>query len=140
MLVRVRGTAERINDTLFALNLPLPVLFLDDTNYTISLRSILLECSDGTYIPNYWSLQTTAIDKSAINPRQELAAFKSNGDLQQLMDEYLIHYEPTQKQEYKLQLTSVHTAEFVLVTLKKDLYLKVEAVEILLEFSRYARI
>ena len=133
MLVRVRGTVERFDNT-FKLNLALPVLYLDDTNYTIALRSIILDCADGEYIPNYWSLQTTAIDKCATNPRQELATFKSR------LNQSLIYCEPTQTQEYKLQITSFHTSEFLLVALKQDQYLKISSVEILLEFSRYARI
>lgn len=137
MLVRVRGTTERSDNT-FKLNLALPVLYLDDTNYTVALRSILLDCSEADYVPNFWSLQTTAIDKCATNPRQELATFKSQCNPE--LSDCLIYYEPTQKQEYKLQLTSLHTAEFALVALKQDLYLHIEAVEILLEFQRYARI
>ena len=138
MLVRVRGTVENCGDK-YKLNLALPVLYLDDTNYTIALRSILLHCVDGDFNPNYWSLQTTAIDKCATNPRQELAAFKSSCVLES-SDYCLVHYEPTQKQEYKLQITSVHTSEFVLVALKQDQYLKIREVELLLEFARYARI
>ena len=147
MLVRVQGTSERSGCD-YKLNLVLPVLYLDDTNYTISLRSIMMDCHKGAkvlgngFLDNYWSLKTTAIDRSATNPNQVMATFASDcqyNSSSAVVGDCLIIYEPSIKQEYKLQLTSFHTAEFVLTQFKEDL-LDIKAVEILFEFKKYARI
>ena len=140
MLVRVRGTATKIDKWTYKLDLALPVLYFDDNNYNISVRMVMLDCSFTHGIPTdqYWSLHSTAIDKSALNPRQELLTFVSN--YKQASGYNFVYYEPHIKRDYKLQIPSFHTSEFSLTTLKQNAALEINFVEILFEFSRYARI
>ena len=140
MLVRIRGTTEKIDGWNYRLNLDMPTVYFDNINYNISLRSIFVSLvfTDGVPTEQYWSLNTTMVDRCEINPRQEIATFVSNYSLES--DYHFVCYEPRIKQEYKIQFTSLHSSEFTLTTLKKDVDLEIEFVEILLEFSRYARI
>ena len=77
MLLRVRGTAKQIATIKFKLELDIPALYLVDADYNISLRMIMFELLLHTddHIPQqFWSLSTTAVDKSAVNPKQEIAS------------------------------------------------------------------
>ena len=59
------------------------------------------------------SLQCTLIDKSPFNPSQQLLfAFQSNES------DYLF-YSPTRAQEYKIQRSSLQSAQFSLITSEK---------------------
>ena len=140
MLVRLRGTATKIDGWDYQLNFDLPTIYFDNINYNISLRNIFIHCNfaDGMPVPQYWSLKTFMVDLCEVNPRQEIASFVSNYNPESNYS--FVYFEPNIKQEYKIQLTSLHGSEFVLSTLRKDLNLEIEFVEILLEFSRYARI
>ena len=140
MLVRLRGTATRVDDWTHKLNLQLPVIYLDSPNYNLCLRSIMLDCnfSHIEHSSQFWSLQTTMVDMTSTNPRQEIASFVSNYNPGSNYN--IVYFEPFIKQEYKIQLTELHSSEFFLHTLKKDADLEIDFLEILLEFSRYARI
>ena len=142
MLLRVRGTAKQIAINKFKLELDIPALYLVDADYNISLRMIMFELSlhSDEHIPHqFWSLSTTAVDKSAVNLRQEIASFYTPITLE---SDYkcLVYYEPSIKREYKIQLTSIHTAEFILTSYRSDATLEVLDTEILFEISRNARI
>lgn len=140
MLVKIRGNAEKIDGWTYRLNLKMPTLYFDNINYNISLRAIFvsLDFTDGVPSTKYWSLNTDMVDRCEINPFQEIASFVSNYNPESGYN--FVYYEPSIKQEYKIQLTSLHGSEFFLTTLKEDLDLEIEFIEILLEFSRYARI
>ena len=143
MLVRVKGRATKINRTDYKLDLDLPAVYFDNSNYTIALRSIFIGLlyDEEPYF-QYFSLKTTMVDRCNVNPDQVIATFVSNYTGSGYR---FVYYEPTQKQEYKIQLTSLNDSEFILSTLNEvDNYdreiLQIEYIEILLEFSKYARI
>jgi len=141
MLVRIRGSAVKVDDWTYKLNFDLPVIYLDDSKeYHIATRMILLDCTFTDDFPTsqFWSLQSDIVDKSAINPKQEISSFYTkfeNGS-----DYNLAYYEPNIVRKYKIQINSFHTSQFILTTLKPDPALEISFVEILLEFSQYARI
>ena len=141
MLLRLKGHGVKINANEYTLELNIPALYLDDANYTISLRMIMLELAmiDDSTPHQFWSLSTTAVDKTAVNPRQEIASFpapitKESGYTS------IVFYEPVIKREYKIQFTSIHSSEFILTSLRSDARLEIINIEILFEFSRYARV
>ena len=141
MLLRVQGIAKQIAANKFKLELDIPALYLADANYNISLRMIMFESSSTRDDPwhQFWSLSTSAVDKCAVNPRQEIASFYApitkGSD-----DKCLVYYEPRITREYKIQLPSIHTSEFILTSYKSDATLEIFNIEILFEFSKYARI
>ena len=141
MLLRVKGTAIEIDYCKFKLNLDIPALYLVDANYNISLRMIMLQLNIMEDDPShqFWSLSTTAVDQSAVNPTQEIASFYSPIKPE---SDYtcIVYYEPTIKREYKIQLTSIHTSEFILTAKRTDANLEITNLEILFELSRYARV
>ena len=142
MLVRVRGTATKINLKDYKLELNIPALYFNDANYNISLRMICFDLSlidDYTEERQFWSLSTTGVDKTAINPKQEIASFATLIAAGSGYDG-IVYYEPSIKREYKIQLTSFHTSEFILTSLRPHAHLEIGNIEILFEFTRYARI
>ena len=136
MLVRIQGGTEKIDEYSYKITCSFPVLYLNDTDYNMSLRMIAMDCNFPGEKPVdvLWSLSSTAVDKSAVNPKRQIATFLST------KESSYVFYEPSIKRDYKLQITSFHNSEFILSTLKPDAYLEIDFVEILLEFSRYARI
>ena len=44
MLVRAKGTSEKLDSWSHKMSLELPVIYLDDSNYDISLRMIFFDC------------------------------------------------------------------------------------------------
>ena len=150
MLLRLRGTTQQIDQYTFKLLFDIPVLYLENTNYNISLRMIFCDCNftDNYPTSQFWSLQTTAVDKSSFNPTQEICSFAASFSPNPVAPEpdtsgsdyTYVYYEPMIKRDYKMQITSVHSADFFLALLKPDPALEIPFVEILLEFSRYARI
>ena len=137
MLVKLRGYGVKIDEWTHRLEiLNLPSLYFEDSNYNICVRSIIVDCDYGYEIPSpqHWSLTSTMVDMTSLNPRQEIVSFVSTRGLS------LINYEPKIKQEYKIQLTELQSSVFNLVTLKKDVNFEINFIEILLEFTRYARI
>ena len=150
MLLRLRGSTEKIDDWTYKIVADIPVLYLENTNYNVALRMIFCDCNftDGYPTSQFWSVQTTAVDKSSLNPKQEICSFPAlfSTDVMTYQpdtigsDYSFVYYEPKIKREYKMQITSIHSAEFFLVPLKSDPALEIPFVEILLEFSRYARL
>ena len=61
------------------------------------------------------SLQCTLIDKSPLNPTQQLLFA-----YQQYESDFLF-YSPTRPQEYKIQRSSLQSSQFTLITSEKDL-------------------
>lgn len=143
MLVKVKGTATKINRNDFRLDLNLPAVYFDSPNYTIALRSIFIRLLyNEDPLCQYFSLKTTMVDRCDVNPDQEIATFVSDYKGSGFR---FVHYEPTQKQEYKIQRTSLADSEFILTTENESLnydreILGISKIEILLEFSKYARI
>ena len=140
MLVRLRGSATKINDWLFKLDLSLPVVYFDSNDYVITLRMITLDFhfTDSHPVRQFWSLRTTAVDKSALNPDQEIGSFITNYD--EGSDYMLSYYEPNMLRGYKIQIPSFHSVEFYLSALKPDNFLQVNYVELLIDISENARI
>ena len=142
MLVRVQGTATKINLKDYKLELNIPALYFNDANHNLSLRMICFDLSliaDDTDERQFWSLSTSCVDKTAINPKQEIASFPTMITLGSGYD-CIVYYEPSIKREYKIQSTSFHTSEFILTSLRPHENLEVGNIEILFEFTRYARI
>ena len=93
---------------------------------------------DSHPVRQFWSLRTSAIDKSALNPDQEIGSFVSEYD--EGSDYMLSYYEPNIVREYKIQIPSFHSVEFYLSALKPDKFLQVNYVELLIDISEYARV
>ena len=141
MLLRVRGTAKQIANDIFKLELDIPALYLVDANYNISLRMIMFEIHSYTLDPahQFWSLSTTAVDKCALNLKQEITSFYTPIVLES-NDTCLVYYEPQIKREYKIQITSIHTSEFILTAYRSAAAIDISNIEILFEISRNAGI
>ena len=60
------------------------------------------------------SLQCTLIDKSPLNPTQQLLFAYQN------YESDFLFYSPTRPQEYKIQRSSLQSSQFTLVTSEKD--------------------
>ena len=138
MLVRISCDAEKINNNLFKLNCPFPTIYLDKNNYTISLHQI---CIKVTVTPDwhdnsirFWSLRATCIDKTAVNPQQEIALFTSD----RFSRSGYVRYAPVNLRAYKIQNTAVHTSEFYLSLDERDLDVRIEKIELLFEIKPYA--
>ena len=146
MLVRARGTAQRIErrsqweGPSYKLLLELPAIYLECSNYDISVRMIFFDCrfTDGRPTSQMWSLQTTAVDKCAVNPMQEIISFTSNHNTPG-SDYTFVYYEPSIARNYKIQLTQFNTAEFILTALKPDDSITLQDIEILFEISKHDR-
>ena len=138
MFVRISCEAERINNDLFKMNCPFPTIYLENYNYTISLHNICLRV---TVTPDWhtnpiriWSLRSTCVDKTAVNPQQEIALFTSDG----LGRSGYVSYAPVNLREYKIQNMDVHTSELYLSLDERDLDVRIEKIEILFEIKSYA--
>ena len=136
MLLRVQGTANQIATDKFKLELEIPALYLVDANHNISLRMIMFEISSSSDDPwnQFWSLSTSAVDKCAVNPKQEIASFSAPITMGS-DDTCLVYYEPSIKREYKIQITSIHTSEFILTSYRSDASLEISNIEILFEIN-----
>ena len=141
MLLHLKGHAEKINDTQYKLVLNIPELYLNDATYTITLRSIMLELGmlDEYTSHQFWTLSTTAVDKSAINPQQEIASFHTPVHLESGYTS-IVSYEPSIKRDYIIQIPSIHTSDFMLTSLRQDARLEIVFLNLLLEINRYARV
>ena len=140
MLVRLRGTTTKINDWMFKLDMSLPVIYFQDQDYVITLRMITLDFqfTDSHPVKQFWSLQTTAVDKTALNPNQEIGSFVTDYD--EASDYMISYYEPNILREYKIRIPSFHSVEFYLSALKPDNFLQVNYVELLIDISKNVRI
>jgi len=141
MLVTLKGSSDPIDAWTHKLHFELPALYFDDGDYTVALRSIFLDLdNDDNTRPDYhlYSLQTDLVDKSVINPKQEIVSFSRT--IQRGSGYNYIFYEPALLRKYKIQLPSLKSTEFILSTTQPDTKISFDFVEILLEITRYARI
>jgi len=143
MLIRIRGPATRIDDWTHKLDLNIPVYFLDSESYNICLRKICITLENLNTFPitQFWSLQTTLIDKTSLNPKQELASFLRKYSQVVKNGSYIsnLYYEPFIRVDYKIQQTELHSAEFILSSQRPDNKTDVSFVELLLEITEHAR-
>ena len=140
MLVRMRGSTTKIDEWTHQLNFDIPVLYLDNSDYNLSLRMICFDYNftDGMPTKQFWSLQTTAVDRTAVNPSQEISSFCAGYEKGSSYN--MVCYEPNIARDYIIQIHDFHTSEFHLVSLTPDAGLEIQFVEILFEISEYARI
>lgn len=138
MYVRVRGNATKIDQYTHKLNINIPTYYFNDTNYNIAVRMFYIECD--TAFTDLISLQTNLIDKTAFNPNQEIMTILKRPSKIAVSNYYCIFSEYDNPRQYKLQLTALHDSEFFLSTLRPHPSLEIEFTEILLEFTKYARI
>lgn len=131
MLVMVNGKVDFIDNFTQSIQLNIPVIYLDDYDYKISVRMINLESHEDIK-PQFFSLLSTVVDKNALNPKQELYNFRSNGS-------NYIYIEPILPREYKIQLKDIHTAEFKLLS-TEEIDFHIKDFKILLNISRDVRI
>ena len=141
MLIRLRGPETKIDLWTYKLDINIPVYFLNST-HNICLRKIFVELENPHTVPrsNFWSLQTTAIDKTAFNPQQELCSFfGKNIRLPNVESHYaVVFYEPVMRVDYKIQLAALHTSEFIFTSQRPDESTEIVFVEILLEITKHA--
>jgi len=135
MLIATKGTIEKLDNYTYQLHLDFPTIFLDKFDYKISVRSISFE-STKEFIPNLfrYSLRTTAVDKSPLNPDQEILSF-----VPQWGSSYL-DFSPRNLFEYKIQLKEVHTADFFLACNKTVDLVEIGNLYIIFEITRDVRI
>ena len=132
MLLRISCGAEKLSAGLFQLKCDIPAIYLDSFDYTLCLRQIILDLNDNfSYEPKpiqgHVSLISTAIDKTAINPMQELALIPLDP-----ISNY-IFYEPKHLSDYKIQNLAFHSSQFYLQFTTADVF--VNSVDILLEID-----
>ena len=93
------------------LNFDLPPLFFE--NYqTIFANEIAIKWKSKTQNISV-SLHCTLIDKSPLNPMQQLLFIHQNHESN------FLFYSPTRAQEYKIQRSSFQSAQFSLITSEK---------------------
>lgn len=133
MLISTRARLRIIDNHTYKLNLNFPKIFLDKFDYKISVRSLSVESSD-YFVPCRYSLRTTAVDKNALNPDQEIASIVP------VEASYYLNYNPRNLFEYKIQLKDVHTADFFLFCSKKVGLQALSNLYIIFEITRDVRI
>ena len=79
MLVKIRGTTEKLDGWDYRIKFDMPPVYFDNTNYNICVRSLFMDLSFKDNVPTsqHWSLKTTMVDRCNVNPRQEIASFVS---------------------------------------------------------------
>ena len=102
----VSGHVQMLDTYMQNIQFNFPVIYLDKHDYKISVRMINIE-STKPIKSQIFSLHTTAIDMNALNPKQEIYNFRSDGS-------YYAFAEPVVPREYKIQLKEIHTADFKL--------------------------
>ena len=129
MLIMINGTIEGRSEEFETIDTKIPKLYLDQFDYKLSVRSIILEGQQS--IPKQvLTLSTNAVDMNAFNLGQEIYSFESSGS------DYILS-EPTHLREYKIQLKDFHTSEFIL---QSRGIVGEKRIRILLEISRDVRI
>ena len=139
MLVHTSGIGKVLTDSSFKLDLNLPRLYLDNSNYTITVRNLMMKIFPdlhNTTPEQFLSLQTTAVDKSSVNPKQEILSFRTD-TIGQGYD--IIYHEPQHLREYKIQLP-LHSSDFILTSSASHADFEIDKIEILFEIKKYARI
>lgn len=130
MLIKIEGFSE-ISTTTFKLKLKIPFIFLDNEDYTLSVRRLAFSCKK-PIDKAFFSLHSSAVDKSLINPDQEIAQVYNKGS-------NYIWAQPPTPLRYKIQLKDIHSADFILKTTSK-LETKIENFVLILEILRDVRI
>ena len=130
MLIKIEGSSE-LSKNVYKLNLKIPFIFLDKQSYTISVRRLSFKCVKPVD-KAFYSLHTSAIDRSLINPDQEIAQIYNKGS-------NYVWYQPPTPFLYKIQIKDIHSAEFVLKT-TSNLENKIENFNLIIEILRDVRI
>ena len=131
MLVKISGSSEPGTKD-FKLKLNIPFIYLDKEDYTISVRRMSFKCvKDPGAV--FFSLHTSAVDRSLINPDQEVALVYNRGS------SYIYSHPPTPL-IYKVQIKEIHTAEFKLRTSVDITENKIENFVAIIEILRDVRI
>ena len=129
MLIMINGTIEGRSEEFETIDTKIPKLYLDQFDYKLSVRSIILE-GQQSISKQVLTLSTNAVDMNAFNLGQEIYSFESSGS------DYILS-EPTHLREYKIQLKDFHTSQFILQS--RGIVGKTK-IRILLEISRDVRI
>ena len=129
MLIMINGTIEGRSEEFETIETKIPKLYLDQFDYKLSVRSIILE-GQQLISKQVLTLSTNAVDMNAFNLGQEIYSFESSGS------DYILS-EPTHLREYKIQLKDFHTSQFILQS--RGIVGKTK-IRILLEISRDVRI
>ena len=129
MLLMINGTIEGRSEEFETIDTKIPKLYLDQFDYKLSVRSIILE-GQQSISKQVLTLSTNAVDMNAFNLGQEIYSFESSGS------DYILS-EPTHLREYKIQLKDFHTSQFILQS--RGIVGKTK-IRILLEISRDVRI
>ena len=125
----INGTIEGRSEEFETIDTKIPKLYLDQFDYKLSVRSIILE-GQQSISKQVLTLSTNAVDMNAFNLDQEIYSFESSGS------DYILS-EPTHLREYKIQLKDFHTSQFILQS--RGIVGKTK-IRILLEISRDVRI
>ena len=125
----INGTIEGRSEEFETINTKIPKLYLDQFDYKLSVRSIILE-GQQLISKQVLTLSTNAVDMNAFNLGQEIYSFESSGS------DYILS-EPTHLREYKIQLKDFHTSQFIL---QSRGIVGETKIRILLEISRDVRI
>ena len=131
MLITTKGTFEKLDNYTLRINLAFPTIYLDKFDYKISIRSISFEAAK-PFPASRISVCTTAVDKNALNPDQEILSFVPSRPY--------VFVNPRTPYEYKIQLKDVHTAEFFLTSEKTVDLIEANNCHIIFEITRDARI
>ena len=129
MLIMINGTIEGRSEEFETIETKIPKLYLDQFDYKLSVRSIILE-GQQLISKQVLTLSTNAVDMNAFNLGQEIYSFESSGS------DYILS-EPTHLREYKIQLKDFHTSQFIL---QSRGIVGETKIRILLEISRDVRI
>ena len=129
MLIMINGTIEGRSEKFEIIETKIPKLYLDQFDYKLSVRSIILE-GEGSISKQILTLSSNAVDMNPFNLGQEIYSFESSGS------DYILS-EPTHLREYKIQLKDFHTSQFILQS--RGIVGKTK-IRILLEISRDVRI
>ena len=132
MLIVTQGTLDQIDHYTYNLYLNFPKIYLDKNDYKIGVRMITFQ-NNKIFPVSKFTLHTSAIDKNALNPEQELLSFMVSGSS-------YIFYNPRNILEYKIQLKEVHTADFTLSCTRPVNLFEIDHLEIIFEITRDARI
>ena len=129
MLIMINGTIEGRSEEFETIETKIPKLYLDQFDYKLSVRSIILE-GQQSISKQVLTLSTNAVDMNAFNLGQEIYSFESSGS------DYILS-EPTHLREYKIQLKDFHTSQFIL---QSRGIVGEKRIRILLEITRDVRI
>ena len=114
MILILKATQQniRLRRNGYELFFDLPPLYFEN-HQTISVNEISIKWK--TRKRNISAtLQCTLIDKSPLNPKQQLLFTYQN------YESNFLFYSPTRLQEYKIQRSSLQSSQFTLVTSEKD--------------------